>query len=289
VKEGTHRQTGETYAIKIIDTQQLTQENLEALHIEISIMSELDHPNILRLYESYVERNTYCLVIEQMMGGELLDRVVRKECYNEKEARDTCSILFSAIRHCHSKKIAHRDLKPENLLLQSSDSDSNLKIADFGYARKVPPDGLRTLCGTPGYLAPEILEQTPYGTQCDMWSLGVIVYILLGGYSPFEEESQELLFEKVRLGFYEFDPAFWDPISEDAKDLIGRLLTVRPRERWTAEQALQHPWMARSDLENTDLIANLTELKRFNAKRKFRAAVKTVIATQKLTSRFGHH
>jgi calcium/calmodulin-dependent protein kinase I len=144
------------------------------------------------------------------------------------------------------------------------------------------------MCGTPGYVAPEILERNPYNTQCDQWSLGVIVYILLGGYSPFDEKSQDLLFKRIRAGDYTFHPEFWDPVSNDAKDLIRALLTVDPRKRLTAEQALQHTWMTVSDdvLASMDLGANLTELKRFNAKRKFKAAVKTIIATQKLTSLF---
>jgi calcium/calmodulin-dependent protein kinase I len=144
------------------------------------------------------------------------------------------------------------------------------------------------MCGTPGYVAPEILEREPYGIECDMWSLGVIVYILLGGYSPFEEQSQDVLFEKIRLGDYTFHEEFWDPVSADAKNLITSLLTVDPERRLTAEEALAHKWMTVSDdvLANQDLGANLYELKRFNAKRKFKAAVKTVIATQKLTSLF---
>lgn len=144
------------------------------------------------------------------------------------------------------------------------------------------------MCGTPGYVAPEILERVPYNTQCDLWSLGVIVYILLGGYSPFEEQSQEVLFRKIRAGSYVFHEEFWGPVSEDAKDLIRCLLNIDPKKRLTATTALQHPWMTMSDdwLANQDLGVNLTELKRFNAKRKFKAAVKTVIATQKMIALF---
>lgn len=145
-----------------------------------------------------------------------------------------------------------------------------------------------TMCGTPGYVAPEILERVPYDTQCDCWSLGVIVYILLGGYSPFEEKSQAELFRRIRAGDFEFHEEFWHSVSEDAKDLICSLLTVNPKKRLTATQALSHTWMTVSDdiLASMDLGANLTELKRFNAKRKFKAAVKTIIATQKLTFLF---
>jgi calcium/calmodulin-dependent protein kinase I len=144
------------------------------------------------------------------------------------------------------------------------------------------------MCGTPGYVAPEILERQPYDTQCDLWSLGVIVYILLGGYSPFDEKSQEVLFQRIRAGEYTFHEEFWGTVSDDAKDFIRALLNINPRKRLTAEKALQHVWMTTSGdvLASMDLGANLTELKRFNAKRKFRAAVKTIIATQKLTFLF---
>jgi calcium/calmodulin-dependent protein kinase I len=290
VKVGTHRSTGKSYAIKIVEIESMEAADLEALHIEIMVMSRLNHPNIVRLYETYRESEYYYLVTEKMMGGELLDRVVQKTFYNEKEARDTCKILFQAMSYCHSKRIAHRDLKPENLLLQSDDNDWDLKIADFGFAKKCPPSGLTTMCGTPGYVAPEILERVPYDTQCDLWSLGVIVYILLGGYSPFEEKSQDALFARIRAGDYTFHEEFWHSVSSNAKDLIRSLLTVDPRQRLTSDQALQHSWMTVSEdvLASTDLGVNLHELKRYNAKRKFKAAVKTVIATQKLTLMFHH-
>lgn len=146
------------------------------------MLNELKHEHIIRLYGVYEEPSYYYLITEQMKGGELFDRIVSKSFYNEKEARDVCKILFEAIGYCHSKSIAHRDLKPENLLLQSEDNDSAIKIADFGFAKKVlTPNSLTTQCGTPGYVAPEILEGVAYDTKSDMWSLGVIIYILLGG------------------------------------------------------------------------------------------------------------
>jgi serine/threonine protein kinase len=117
VKDGTHKQTGVTYAIKIVEVASMDQADLDALQVEINVMARLKHPNIIRLYETYCEEQFYYMVTEKMMGGELLDRVVQKTFYNEKEARDTCQILFEAMKYCHGKKIAHRDLKPENLLL----------------------------------------------------------------------------------------------------------------------------------------------------------------------------
>jgi calcium/calmodulin-dependent protein kinase I len=146
---------------------------------------------------------------------------------------------------------------------------------------------LTTQCGTPGYVAPEILEGKPYDTQADMWSLGVIVYILLGGYPPFIEQNQRDLFRKIRKGQYKFHDEYWGQVSTDAKDLIRSLLTVSPSDRRTAKAVIESDkWMKAGDdvLAHQDLGVNLAEFKKFNAKRKFKAAVKTVMATQKLSS-----
>ena len=209
----------------------------------------------------------------------MFDRVVSKSFYNEKEARDVCKILFEAIGFCHSKSVAHRNLKPENLLLQSEDDDSAIKIADFGFAKKVlTPNSLSTQCGTPGYVAPEILEGVSYDTKSDLWSLGVIVYILLGGYPPFVEQNQRELFRKIRKGQYEFHEEYWGEVSKDAKDFISSLLTVNPAKRISAKEALDHKWMVAEDkkLAAQDLGKNLSEFKKYNAKRKFKSAVNAV-------------
>jgi calcium/calmodulin-dependent protein kinase I len=258
-----------------------------ALKEEIDVLQELKHPNIINLHDVFKEKAFYYLVTEKMMGGELFDRIVQKSYYNEKEARDTCLILFNAIKYCHDKKVAHRDLKPENLLLAREDNDMMVKIADFGFAKKVKkPNSLTTQCGTPGYVAPEILEGNPYDEAADMWSLGVIVYILLGGYPPFIEANQRELFRKIRKGAYEFHEEYWGQVSKDAKGLITGLLCVDPANRLTATTALANKWVTSSDeaLAASDLGVNLAEFKKFNAKRKFKAAVKMVIATNKFAS-----
>ena len=152
-------------------------------------------------------------------------------------------------------------------------------MADFGFAKKCPePRCLRTQCGTPGYVAPEILFGVPYDTQADIWSLGVIVYILLGGYPPFIEKNQRNLFRRIKKGDYEFHPQYWNSVSDGAKNLITRMLTVDPGERITAKEALRHSWIVGSgeELENSDLGLNLTKFKEFNAKRKFKSVVKAV-------------
>ena len=211
--------------------------------------------------------------MERMCGGELFDRIVAKAYYNEKEARDVCKILLEAVGYCHENHVAHRDLKPENLLLLAEDDDSAVKIADFGFAKKVKePKSLSTQCGTPGYVAPEILEGVPYDERADMWSVGVILYILLGGYPPFIENNQRDLFRKIRKGDYEFHEEYWGNVSKEAKQLISQLLTVNPELRLDAEQALDNEWIRGDDedLEKKDLGVNLKEFKKFNAKRKFK-------------------
>lgn len=288
VKEASNKDTGESYAVKIVTKSKLTKEDEVALHDEIQVLKDLQHPNIIRLYDVFEEKEYYYLVTEKMMGGELFDRIVQKSYYNEKEARDVCRILFGALNYIHSKKIAHRDLKPENLLLLSSDNDADIKIADFGFAKKCPtPKSLSTQCGTPGYVAPEILEGAKYDTQSDMWSLGVIVYILLGGYPPFIEQNQRDLFRKIRTGQYKFHDEYWSQVSEGAKNLIRSLLTVNPDTRKNANQVLENDqWMNEGDdtLANQDLGVNLKEFKKFNAKRKMKAAIKAVIVMNKLSS-----
>jgi len=287
VKEGSHKQSGESFAVKIVTKDKLSDEDEIALRDEIAVLNEINHSNIIMLYDVFDEKGFYYLITEKMLGGELFDRIVQKSFYNEKEARDVCKILFLAIGHCHSKTVAHRDLKPENLLLASESDDSNLKIADFGFSKKCPTRRcLKTQCGTPGYVAPEILEGEPYDMQADMWSLGVIVYILLGGYPPFIEQNQRDLFKKIRKGDYEFHDEYWNQISQDAKDLISSLLTVNPDDRATAKIVLSSKWITGDDahLAGKDLGANLEKFKAFNAKRKFKAAVSTIMAANKLTS-----
>lgn len=287
VIEAVRKTNNTSYAIKIVTKSKLSIEDEQALKDEIQVLNELKHGHIIQLYDVFDERSYIYLVTELMSGGELFDRIVQKAYYNEKEARDLCKILFESIAYCHSKSVAHRDLKPENLLLVSKDDDSQMKIADFGFAKKAPNDEcLSTQCGTPGYVAPEILEGVKYGLQADMWSLGVIVYILLGGYPPFIESTQKALFRKIRKGEYEFHEQYWKSVSKGAKDLIKQLLTVDPKNRITAEGALKNPWITGDDsaLAGNDLGVNLAEFKRFNAKRKFKGAVKAVMLSNKMES-----
>ena len=209
----------------------------------------------------------------------MFDRIVKKTTYSEKEARDVVYFLLVAIKYCHDRNIAHRDLKPENLLLKSKTNDTEIKLADFGFAAFVEGRNLTTQCGTPDYVAPEILMGLKYGLSVDMWSIGVITFILLGGYPPFYDDNQKMLFKKIKAGVYEFHADYWRNVSPEAKDLISNLLVVSPLNRLTVDQALAHPWMrVHNDvLSEKPLIENLKEFKRFVARRKLRGAIRAVM------------
>ena len=255
----------------------------------MEILRIMNHPNIVRLIDFYDEPSQYLIAMEYLEGGELFDRIVKKAYYNEKEARDLAQIFLSAVKYMHDRNVVHRDLKPENLLLKSQSDDADVKIADFGFATIAETDSLTEQCGTPGYVAPEILGHKKYGKAVDMWSVGVITYILLGGYPPFHDDNQRQLFKKIQAAKYEFHPDFWGGVSDEAKDLISKLLVLDVSARLTVDQALSHAWIRKSDQElaERNLEVNLTELKKYQANKRFKKAANTIIATQKFKNLLG--
>ncbi|KAJ8598221.1 hypothetical protein CTAYLR_005529 [Chrysophaeum taylorii] len=277
--------SGLAVAVKCISkTAELKAEDIASLQEEVAVLRSIDHPNIIKLYDFFEEKKMYYMVIELMEGGELFERIVKKTFYNEKEARDLIRILLDALAYLHHRNIVHRDLKPENLLLKSPYNDFDIKLADFGFAKQVNGKSLDTQCGTPGYVAPEILKGTKYGSEVDMWSCGVIVYILLGGYPPFHDDNHAILYRKIKAADYTFEPQYWEQVSDDAKDLIRKMLVVNPDSRLTADQALRHPWFLVGDHEliSRNLTSTLDTMKKFNARRKFRGTVRGVILTNKM-------
>merc|ERR1719197_2248574 len=209
---------------------------------EIEIMQMVSHPNIIQLYEIHDEPKKMNLIMELVTGGELFDRIVEKQSYTEREAADTVYTLCDALNHLHARKIVHRDLKPENLLYSSPADDATIKVADFGLARLVSgQDMMKTACGTPGYVAPEILNNKGYDSSAvDLWSTGVILYILLCGFPPFYEEELPALFDSILHARYDFPSPWWDNISADGKKLVKELLELKIDKRLTAEQVLTH-------------------------------------------------
>lgn len=215
---------------------------------EVAIMKSLNHPNVLKLIDFFEESPNFYLVMELMEGGDLFDRVATKMQYKEVDARKLALSFLRAVEHIHSHCVAHRDLKPQNLLLKSIQNDCDVKVSDFSFAKRVhTPKSLLTRCGTPTYVAPEILKNHPHDEMADMWSVGVIIFVILVGYPPFIEEDQRVLFRKIRLGDYCFLEEDWSGISKEAKNLITKLLIVDPDQRWTASQALGHKWFTGLD------------------------------------------
>ncbi len=158
--------------------RELSEDDEIQLQTEVDILSQLDHPNVLKIFEIFDEDDCIYLVLELLAGGELFDRIVEKESYSEKEAAETIRPLVDALRYCHQLGIIHRDLKPENILYQSEEDSSIIKITDFGLARFVQNELATTACGTPNYVAPEIIAGQGYGKEVDIWSIGVIIYIM---------------------------------------------------------------------------------------------------------------
>jgi calcium/calmodulin-dependent protein kinase I len=285
VMKAIHKQDkSNMVAIKVVDIKRLTKEDEEALMIEVSLLENLSHPNIVKFLGFYHKPSVnYLVVLEYMAGGELFNRIVAKEYYSEADARQVVQTLAECLKYLHDRKIVHRDLKPENILLSAAlDDAKSLKLADFGFARVVDEHGRRTACGTPGYLAPEILLGQTYGVSVDVWSLGVIIYILLCGYPPFYNNNQQLLFKSIRNGQFEFNKQYWANVSEEAKDLIRKILRVDVKRRYTIGEVLAHPWISGGSVSNVELKSALSELKKFNARRKLRAGIRAALAANRL-------
>ena len=302
VKCASHRESGQRYAVKVVQKSQLHLEDQEALLAEAKLMQELDHPNIVKLHGLFDERNAYYLVMDLIEGGELFDRIVAKESYNEKEARDLIRVLLDTLKYCHGLNIVHRDIKPEvwallastlspplvrasdiystpsaqNLLCVSSDDDSTIKLCDFGFASRVTDDGAQlpnsalrhTWIRRSRDLEANIVRQRcrfVVGRDLDLHSARWLPSILRRGSEQIIHQDQMRRFRIPR--------GYWSSISEEAKDLIAKMLVVDPVKRSIATAALDHPWVIGDDhwLASRDLSTNLREFKRYNGKRKFKA------------------
>merc|ERR1712137_1149240 len=249
VKEVTSKRSGRRYAVKIIDKKNVGQD-MQRLRVEIDILTRVKHPNIINLKEIMEDDDTLYIITELVTGGELFDKIVDLGAYTEADAAQLVARMVSAIDYLHSMNIVHRDLKPENLLLKSEGDISEVKLADFGLS-KIVSDGvqkqmMQTACGTPGYVAPEVLTADGYDKEVDLWSIGVITYILLCGFPPFYNEHLPVLFEAIMEADYDYPEDYWDEISDTAKNFIDRLLVVDPAKRMTTQQAIAHPWLAGS-------------------------------------------
>lgn len=270
VKRCVEKRTGQEYAVKVLSKKMLDKEDLEVFRREIRILEKLRHPNIVNLIDCYESESKLCVVMELLQGGQLFDRIIQKGSYSESTAAETIRQIASGVEYLHSMGVVHRDLKPENLIYQHKHDTSNIKIADFGLAAVICPEKmsssppspspppptvadcvLRTACGTPAYICPEMLEGKPYGTSADMWSLGVVLYILLSGRPPFPMDDERYLYSLIRKGAYSFPDRYWKKVSPEAIDLVRRLMNLDPQRRLTASQVLSHSWTMGSALSRT--------------------------------------
>ncbi|XP_078541726.1 serine/threonine-protein kinase H2 [Lissotriton helveticus] len=255
VVRAEHRTTRQPFAIKMIETR--AKEGKEVCESELNILRRVSHHNIIQLIEVFEAQDRVYMVMELATGGELFDRIIAKGSFTERDATKVLHMVLDGIRYLHGLGITHRDLKPENLLYYHPGADSKILVTDFGLAssgRKGGDWSMMTVCGTPEYIAPEILLRRPYSNAVDMWALGVITYILLSGSMPFEDESRTRLYRMILKGKYSYVGDPWPSVSNLAKDFIDRLLNVDFNDRLSASEALQHPWIktmaASSSLKN---------------------------------------
>jgi len=275
---------GSIRAIKTISKAQM--KNIDRFKQEIAIMKMMDHPNIIKLYETFEDHRNIYLVMELCVGGELFDKIIESGHFTEVQAATLMKQIVRAIYYMHENKVCHRDLKPENFLFTTKEDISNntLKIIDFGLSCKFEKGQvLQTKAGTPYYVAPQVLAGK-YDELSDLWSCGVIMYVMLCGYPPFFGESDAEVLSKVRLGNFSFNAADWKNVSEDAKNLIRMLLKMNPRDRYTAEQSLNHEWIkntapkaANVSLQNSSMVDNLRS---FRSQNKLKKAALHIIAGQ---------
>nr|CAB3236361.1 serine/threonine-protein kinase DCLK2 [Phallusia mammillata] len=254
VRECVERSSGVKFALKIIDKRKCAGKEHMILS-EVSILRRVKHPNIVQLIQEFDSKHDIFLVMELVNGGDLFDAISTASRYTERDASGMLHNLASALAHLHKLRVVHRDIKPENLLVcEYEDGSKALKLADFGLATSVTGP-LYTVCGTPTYVAPEIIAQTGYGVKVDVWAAGIITYVLLCGFPPFRSErnNQEELFDAILTGDLEFSSEHWEHISSSAKELIQGTLNVDAKLRMTAEEVLHHPWLASDTALDRDM------------------------------------
>jgi len=278
-----HIPTRQMRAMKVVKVDTVNYQDDDQLFLkEIQLLSELDHPNIIKIFEYFVDDVYYYIITELAKGGELYDQICNIKNYSENDAAIIMKQILSGIYYVHSKNIVHRDLKPENILLETNlKGDLFIKIIDFGNSNLCEKNNKLTMkVGTPHYMAPEVINKD-YNTKCDVWSCGVIMYVLLCGSPPFDGPDDKSIQNKVRTGKFSFDNETWNTVSPEAKELICKMLTLDPKKRITAQDAVRDIWITKF-AKNTHITSeeNLRRLRRpFENLRRFRAQQKIQQAT----------
>ena len=276
VRLAVHRLTKQVRAIKII---QKAKVNINALLNEINILSKLSHPNIMQIFEVFDDNTNVYIVSEYCKGGELFDIISTKGSFTEKDACVIMKQLMSAICYSHQNNIVHRDLKPENILMDNDTDDLTIKLIDWGCAQTIKSaKQSKQADGTAYYIAPEVLKGE-YDEKCDIWACGVIFYILLCGYPPFNGETDDEIYEAVLSGKFQFPEEDWGQVSQDAKDLIKKMLTKDPKKRISALYSMQDVWFKKNE-EKSEYDKKLAKKVLNNMKKfkKHRILEKTIIS-----------
>ena len=261
-------------AVKII-LKKNVKGNDQMVYDELDMLQRLRHPHIVRFVDWFESRDKYYIITQLATGGELFDRICEKGKFTEKDASQTIKQVLEAVDYLHQNDVVHRDLKPENLLYLARTDDSEIVLADFGIAKHLDsPDGvLKTMAGSFGYAAPEVMLKRGHSKPVDMWSLGVITYTLLCGYSPFRSESLADLIEETKHGRVVFHERYWKDVSQEAKAFIMSLLKPDPHDRATSGHALRDPWIAGQGATDHDL---LPEIKRYISKARLKRGIELV-------------
>ncbi len=274
--------TGENYACKQIPK---VKRNMERVEREILILKNCDHPNIVKLYEIYEDKHNYYLIMENLKGGELFDKIIerikKKKIFSEYEASLIFKQIISVIKYCHSKGIVHRDLKPENILFTEKEEDNldNIKIIDFGLSRNYTRNKLSSPVGTCYYVAPEILIKD-YSEKCDIWSAGIILYILLSGEPPFNGNNNKEIYYKISTLKYDFPDNKWNNISKEAIDLIQKIL-VDENHRISIDDILNHDWFKKVEIiERKNINFDIQKFINYIQMNKFKKMVFTFITSR---------
>ena len=276
-----HKATKQTRACKILKK---ANQDMQALYEEVEILSKLSHPNIMQIYEVFNDKTNFYIVSEFCQGGELFDAISKKGSFSENEAARIMKQILSAICYSHQNNIVHRDLKPENILLDDKGSDLTIKIIDWGCAKSFKKNEKMTNAdGTPYYIAPEVLEGN-YDEKCDVWSCGVILYIMLCGYPPFNGETDDDILVAVKKGKYDFPKEEWSSVSKEAIELINGMLTYEPNKRLSALDCMSQSWFIKNKGKNTSdkkMAKNvLGNMKKFKRDRKLEQATIGFIVNQ---------
>jgi calcium-dependent protein kinase len=287
VRKGIHRATGEERAIKIIYKQDLLEEEKKIIIKEIDILKKTDHPHIVKINEFFEDERFLYIVMELLEGGELFDRIQSVHHFTEKKAGEILFDLLKGVNYLHKQKIVHRDLKPENILFSSS---GVLKIVDFGTSRIFNSQNMKQVHGTAYYIAPEVIKHK-YNEKCDVWSCGVIFYIMLCGYPPFNGNNEEEIIESVKRGKFSLKKKEFDNVSKLAKNLVSRMLIYDPADRPSCEQLLADPFF--DSLKNPEKLeldpGLMLNLKNFSNKNKMQQAVFHFLIKNTVTSQEKDH